>query len=85
MRQIKRYFNMAGLGCCLLLLLTLGGCKSSTKVGTGAGGAAKAQQVFFQAMEEQALHYQTLTARLGVEIILPNFQVNSTRVDLKMI
>ena len=85
MRQIKRYFNMAGLGCCLLLLLTLGGCKSSKKVGTVAGGAAKAQQVFFQAMEEQALHYQTLTARLGVEINLPNFQVNSTRVDLKMI
>ena len=36
-------------------------------------------------MEEQALHYQTLTARLGVEINLPNLQVNSTRVDLKMI
>ena len=85
MRQIKRYFNMAGLGCCLLLLLTLGGCKSSKKVGTVTGGAAKAQQVFFQAMEEQALQYQTLTARLGVEINLPNFQVNSTRVDLKMI
>ena len=85
MRQRQRHFNTTGLWLGLLLLLTLGGCKSSKKVGTVAGGAAKAQQVFFQAMEEQALHYQTLTARLGVEINLPNFQVNSTRVDLKMI
>ena len=85
MRRKQSYFNTAGLWICLLLLLTLGGCKSSKKVGTVVSGAAKSQQVFFQAMEEQALHYQTLTARLGVEINLPNFQVNSTRVDLKMI
>ena len=85
MRRRQRHFNTAGLWLGLLLLLILSGCKSSKKVGTVAGGAAKAQQVFFQAMEEQALHYQTLTARLGVEINLPNFQVNSTRVDLKMI
>lgn len=69
----------------MLLLLILGGCKSSKQVGTVAPGVAKAKQVFLQAMEEQALHYQTLTARLGVEINLPNLQVNSTRVDLKMI
>ena len=85
MRRIERQFNTAGLWFCLLLLLALGGCKSSKKVGTVATGKAKAHQVFFQAMEEQALHYQTLTARLGVEINLPNFQVSSTRVDLKMI
>lgn len=85
MRRKQSYFNTAGLWICLLLLLTLGGCKSSKKVGTVVSGAAKSQQVFFQAMEEQALHYQTLTARLGVDINLPNFQVNSTRVDLKMI
>lgn len=85
MRRKQSYFNTAGLWICLLLLLTLGGCKSSKKVGMVVSGAAKSQQVFFQAMEEQALHYQTLTARLGVEINLPNFQVNSTRVDLKMI
>ena len=85
MRQLKRYVNMAGVGLGLLLLLILGGCKSSKQVGTVAPGVAKAKQVFLQAMEEQALHYQTLTARLGVEINLPNLQVNSTRVDLKMI
>lgn len=85
MRRIKRYFNRTGLGFGLLLLLILGGCKSSKQVGTVTPGAAKAKQAFFQAMEEQALHFQTLTARLGVEINLPNFQVNSTRVDLKMI
>ena len=85
MRQRQRHFNTTGLWLGLLLLLILSGCKSSKKVGAVAGGAAKAQQVFFQAMEEQALHYQTLTARLGVEINLPNLQVNSTRVDLKMI
>ena len=85
MRQLKRYVNTAGLGLGLLLLLILGGCKSSKQVGTVAPGVAKAKQVFLQAMEEQALHYQTLTARLGVEINLPNLQVNSTRVDLKMI
>ena len=85
MRQLKRYVNTAGLGLGLLLLLLLGGCKSSKQVGAVAPGVAKAKQVFLQAMEEQALHYQTLTARLGVEINLPNLQVNSTRVDLKMI
>ena len=85
MRQLKRYVNMAGVGLGLLLLLILGGCKSSKQVGAVAPGVAKAKQVFLQAMEEQALHYQTLTARLGVEINLPNLQVNSTRVDLKMI
>ena len=85
MRQLKRYVNTAGLGLGLLLLLILGGCKSSKQVGAVAPGVAKAKQVFLQAMEEQALHYQTLTARLGVEINLPNLQVNSTRVDLKMI
>ena len=85
MRQLKRYVNTAGLGLGLLLLLLLGGCKSSKQMGAVAPGVAKAKQVFLQAMEEQALHYQTLTARLGVEINLPNLQVNSTRVDLKMI
>ena len=85
MRRMQRHINTVGLGLCLLLSLILGGCRSSKKVGTVASGAAKAQQVFFQAMEEQALHYQTLTARLGVAINLSNFQVNSTRVDLKMI
>lgn len=85
MRQLKRYVNTAGLGLGLLLLLILGGCKSSKQVGAVAPGVAKAKQVFLQAMEEQALHYQTLTARLGVEINLLNLQVNSTRVDLKMI
>ena len=85
MRQLKRYVNTAGVGLGLLLLLILGGCKSSKQVGAVAPGVAKAKQVFLQTMEEQALHYQTLTARLGVEINLPNLQVNSTRVDLKMI
>ena len=82
---MQKHFYTAGLWFGLLLLLILGGCKSSKKVGTVATGTAKVHQVFFQAMEEQALHYQTLTARLGVEINLPNFQVNSTRVDLKMV
>lgn len=85
MRRMQKHFYTAGLWFGLLLLLILGGCKSSKKVGTVATGTAKVHQVFFQAMEEQALHYQTLTARLGVEINLPNFQVNSTRVDLKMV
>ena len=82
---MQKHFYTAGLWFGLLLLLILGGCKSSKKVGTVATGTAKVHQVFFQAMEEQALHYQTLTARLGVAINLSNFQVNSTRVELKMI
>lgn len=76
----------AWLWALLFGLFVLSGCKSSKQVGgTAASGGVKAQQEFFRIMEEQAFHYQTLTARLGVEINLPNFQVSSTRVELKMV
>lgn len=84
-RQGARCFNLHRLVWPFLCVLLLVGCKSSKQVGTVERSEIKAQKEFYRAMEEQAFHYQTLTARLGVEINLSNLQENSVRVDLKMV
>lgn len=80
-RRLWQATSILALG----LLLLLAGCKSSKHVGAVASSGAKARQAFFHSMDDQAFQFQTLTARLGVEINLTNLQVNSTRVDLKMV
>lgn len=68
----------------LLFLLVFAGCKSSQKVGTVEGGSAKAHNEFFESMEKQAYQFNTLTARLNVDLKLPGNNMSS-RVDLKMV
>lgn len=68
----------------LLFALILTGCKSTKKVGTVEPGTAKAHNEFFTLMEEQAFRYQTLSARLNVDLNLPGNNLSS-RVDLKMV
>ncbi len=81
MKRINTYFKVV---LCLLCGVLLAGCKTSRKVGTVASKGAKQEAVFFTSLKEQALQYNTLTARLNVTLDLPgkNF---SSRVDLKMI
>ncbi|RHJ92077.1 DUF4292 domain-containing protein [Parabacteroides bouchesdurhonensis] len=68
----------------IVVLFSLGGCKSSKKVGTVESGGAKAHNEFFAAMLEQEFHFNTLSARLNVDLRLPDKEMSS-RVDLKMI
>lgn len=67
-----------------LFLLLFTGCKSSKKVETVVAGEAKSQQELLKTIEEQAFHFNTLSARLNVELELPGKELGS-RVDLKMV
>lgn len=79
MKMNKRLLAFA---FCIALAFT--GCKSSKKVGKVEAGGAKAHTEFFESMQEQAFQYETLTARLNVDLNLPDNNISS-RVDLKMI
>lgn len=72
------------LACFCLIALSFTGCKSTKKVGTVEASGAKAHNEFFTLMQEQAFKYETLTARLNVDLHLPGNSMSS-RVDLKMI
>lgn len=72
------------LYACIAFTLLLSGCKSSKQIATVGIGEAKSQQDFFDAMNEQAFQFSTLSARLNAEITTPS-QTLSSRVDLKMI
>lgn len=73
-----------GLFLILFAILFLSGCKSSKKIGTVVGGGAKAHNEFFESLEDRALHFNTLTARLTAELKMPKSNMSS-RVDLKMV
>ena len=66
------------------IALSFTGCKSTKKVGTVEASGAKAHNEFFTLMQEQAFKYETLTARLNVDLNLPGNNMSS-RVDLKMV
>ena len=68
----------------LFIALSFTGCKSTKKVGTVEAGGAKTHNEFFTLMQEQAFRYETLTARLNVDLNLPGNNMSS-RVDLKMV
>ncbi|MCD8269273.1 MAG: DUF4292 domain-containing protein [Parabacteroides sp.] len=72
------------LSIILLLITGLSGCKSSKEIGTVVSGGAKAHDAFFEAMENQALDFNTMTARLTAELKMPKNNMSS-RVDLKMV
>lgn len=66
------------------LLFSLAGCKSTKRVGTVGSGSAKEHHDFFVAMQKHEIQYNTLAARMNVELQLPDKSVNS-RVELKMV
>ena len=68
----------------LFTALLLTGCKTTKKVGTVEAGGAKAHNEFFELVQEQAFRYETLTARLNVDLNLPGNNMSS-RVELKMV
>ena len=65
--------NKISLAFALVFFIALSftGCKSTKKVGTVEAGGAKAHNEFFTLMQEQAFKYETLTARLNVDLNLP--------------
>ncbi|MDD2436768.1 MAG: DUF4292 domain-containing protein [Massilibacteroides sp.] len=67
-----------------LFLLLFSACKSVEKVGTVVAGEAKSSLDFFNSMQERVFQYETLSARLNIEIITPEKNLSS-RVDLKMV
>ena len=76
--------NKISLAFALVFFIALSftGCKSTKKVGTVEAGGAKAHNEFFTLMQEQAFKYETLTARLNVDLNLPGNNMSS-RVDLQ--
>lgn len=68
-----------------VLLSGLSSCKSPKKVGAVTReSSAKMQSEFFEAMEEQAFRFNTMTARINVELKGTEKDMSS-RVDLKMV
>ena len=78
MSKINKYI------LCLLFMLALAGCKTTKKVGTVESTGAKEQSEFFNQMQEQAFQFNTLSARLNVDLDIPGNNLSS-RVDLKMV
>lgn len=69
----------------VLLLSGLSGCKSPKNVGAVIPrSSAKMQSEFFEAMEEQAFKFNTMTARMSVEMKGAENDMSS-RMDLRMI
>jgi hypothetical protein len=68
----------------MLLLLALAGCKTTRQAASTATGAAKEAGEFFLSVGKQAFQYQTLEARMRVDINLPDKELSS-RVDIKMV
>ena len=68
----------------LIIVLSFTGCKSTRKIATVEAGGTKAHDEFFALIQKQAFKYETLTARLNVDLNLPG-NSESSRVDLKMV
>lgn len=78
----KRLLSLGTVwGICLLLMV---GCKTTKKVGTVEIGGIKSQREFFATMQDQSLSFHTLSARLNVDLRVPDKELSS-RVDLKMV
>lgn len=73
------------LSAAAVMLSVLSGCKSPKKVGAVIrGSGAGMQSELFEAMEEQAFKFNTMTARLNVELKGTENDISS-RADLKMV
>lgn len=69
---------------CLLFMLALAGCKTARKVGVVESGGIKGHNEFLALIQEQAFRFNTLSARLNVDLDMPGSSLSS-RVDLKMV
>lgn len=65
-------------------LLHLSGCKSAQKIATVAAGEAKAHTDFFDSVREQSFRFETLSAKMNVEVKMPGKEMSS-RAELKMV
>lgn len=65
-------------------LVCLSGCKSTQKVATVAAGDAKAHTDFFESVREQSFRFETLNARMSVDVKMPGKEMSS-RAELKMV
>lgn len=79
----KKPVFFLGTAVCFFVVF-FSGCKSSQKVKTVEIGGIKSQTAFFELMEEQALPFNTLSARMNVNLKTSKQELAS-RVDLKMI
>lgn len=68
----------------LLIALAFTGCKTTKKVGTVETSGAKSYIEFFEQIQEQSFGFNTLTARLNVDLDFPGNNLSS-RVELKMV
>jgi hypothetical protein len=66
------------------LLFALVGCKTSRQVSTMELKGAKETNVFFDSMQKQAFHYETLSARAHIDIHLQGNELSS-RIDIKIV
>ncbi|MDH6313747.1 hypothetical protein M2137_002537 [Parabacteroides sp. PFB2-10] len=67
-----------------IAVVCLSGCKSTQKVATVAAGEAKAHFDFFESIREQSFRFETLNARMNVEVKMPGKELSS-RAELKMV
>lgn len=79
----RETYRIVGFGG-LLLLWLLTGCRSTKEVGAVKLGEAQNPKEFFNSMHERAFQFNTLSARMNVDVELSGKLVSS-RVDLKMI
>lgn len=83
-KSIGKYHCIGFLTGIILFLFLLSGCKTTKKVATIEAGEAKAHADFFESIQQQAFHFQTLNARMQVEIRVSNSELSS-RIDLKIV
>lgn len=79
-REIRGCFAL--MGVCLLLALV--GCKTTKKTGVTDAVGTKVHNEFFESMQEQAFRFNTMSARMNVDLKIPGKELSS-RVDLKMV
>ncbi|MDR2968849.1 MAG: DUF4292 domain-containing protein [Tannerellaceae bacterium] len=83
MKKILKYI----IPCAALFTVgffLLPGCKSPRKIATVETGAAKAHADFFDSMRGKEFQFETLSARMNAEILIPGKEMSS-RVDMKMV
>lgn len=80
----KQVFTHLTTGVLLVVLLIAAGCKSSKKIGKPKESSIQSEAAFFSQIQEQALQFQTLSARLHIDLVLPGKGISS-KADFKMI
>jgi uncharacterized protein YceK len=73
----------------ILLLITatlilVSGCKTARKATSGREGIFKEKEVFMSSVQQKALQFQTLSARMNADLNIPGKSLSS-RVDMKIV